>query len=300
MLDRLQYCKNDPAKGWFDGIYAKTHYEVVGPEVYEVWRCYLPKILKKKIKEVRTWLRRIDDDDIPLEYRRRRTNQEYAELALSVLARLDTMQSAGQSYMLGSQYVCPVAWASIGPPNGLAKNCFVSMNCIREHYDRYLNGEYYAQDIYLLQTGSVPTKIGKKYEMTANLVIALAILLLTDIIMNCGPDCVAVFDVYSNDYRDTPGVETTAWKKKTKKDQYEKPKPSYSIYKPRRSFYNSTVKITEKEVSDDLAAGERTQKTNQIFFFTGDPTTSYSDDPTMADIPEHGTFLRSCSGWFCD
>jgi hypothetical protein len=272
--DQREFYDDNPDKAWYDGYSAIPYQEVIGPELYEVRRFYFQKTLKKKIKAIRKWFYKIDNPNVPYDYRRRQTPEEFAELALVILSRIDVSFRSPLPFVVGSEHISPVPWAIFGKSESLfGVNQFESLFDVYDYYKNYFRGECYAQDLHFRYIGNSSRQLGVKYNMTANLVIALALLLLTDIIINCGPDCVQLFECFTNDYREEYGSKRVlnSWqdKRKDNNKSYVKETKSSPIYQmERKSYINKTVKIIEMKTSDDLAVGERTQKTLPTFFLS--------------------------------
>lgn len=298
---RLYYRAN-PGLAWDDGFQSATCREFVGPAVYYVHEVYLPKSLKRKIKFLRRWFDIVDRDAVPAEFRRRQTHHEFAEVALTVASRLDIILSRDGTMVAGSQHLCPVPWAIFGSPGPrFAQNQFHDFDCLRQHYKDAMRGRHYPQELYFRGRENASVALAKKHDMTPNLIIAIALLLLTDILVNCGPDCVELLDCFTNDYRvSSDNYPTEKWSQYRSRaiggNAPRKERTYESVYAPRPvAYYNKSVKIIECKSSDDLAAGEKTSPLRVAGFFSGRDVVvpavwrrqTADDIPTLADLSQH-------------
>src|SRR4051812_22384970 len=83
-------------------------------EMYETHRYYVPDALQGRIKFLRKYFRVMDRENIPKKYKRRKSSIEFAETALMILGRIDSLFQVGVSFVAGSCYLAEMPWATFG------------------------------------------------------------------------------------------------------------------------------------------------------------------------------------------
>jgi len=217
----ITYYQKNTREAFEGGFTTRIHYECLDSEVYEVHKYYLPVKISPRVKWVRRYFKKLDDQPIDVSHKRRKHWLEYAETALMMLGRIYHLCSKGHRITAGSQYVSPVAWAIFGEgnPGTMARHQFSSVLEIANHYRSLLQGNCYPIDIYFKKGHSqlgrqLASKFKKPPLISSNFWMAVALLLIHDIIHECGPDCNEFFELFTNDYRDNSGsFDVISWEK---------------------------------------------------------------------------------------
>lgn len=279
------YYRDNPGNAWYDGFTNYLCQEIIGPEVYQVHEVYLPKSLKPTIKKLKKHFSKFHNNGIPYDFRRRKTPCEFVEFALNLLKKLDISR---KGVALGSSFISPVPWATFGSKEMFARNQFDDIGDLAEHYKGYFRGGHYALEVHLSNI-NIAKSLGKKHNMTANLIIAIALLILTDILINCGPDCIEIFDAFTNDYRDGDRKVIEKWKNNVYPVVAHTKSALYREYP--KAYYNHTVRIECKPDEDDISKGEKVHiaKINYHVLpaFSAHQIKTADDYPTMADLNTH-------------
>lgn len=273
----------------------KQHCSVINGTDYEAHRYCIPQRLFKRIKFIKRYFQVMDKLEIPTIHRRRKNWIEYAETAVMMLGRLDTFCSTGTPIIVGSKYLSAVPWAIFGNEDGItnilgaaAKHHFKNVIGVGDFYSHFLdtnNAEY--QNFYFRLVPNLTHQVAEKYKLTPHYVMVIALALLSDLLMHCGPDTKELYDLYTNDFRDDNElvdpykwqmVRCKVWGRNGKLGEKPFNVRIGQLYEPFIPVVSTTT-IEELIVeADDLAVGE---KLVPIY-------TEYEDpgDPPMERLPE--------------
>lgn len=146
---------------------------------------------------------------IPSKCMRRTNFFGTVDLALGILQRLEMLLSFGNEIMIGSKYLSPVAWAYIGAGSSqtYSNKKFESIwDIISNYFEPFISPltdisplvVYHKKDglnfLYSLSSPNV-----KFSHLSISIIISSAILFLSDLLKNCGPDVEEFFDLFTND-----------------------------------------------------------------------------------------------------
>lgn len=241
-------------------------------EPYEIHRYSISFSIDVEFQVVKKFFQVMDREPIPLKYKRRKQPTEYGDAAMIILSRLDQLARIGAPIEIGSRYLSPSPWAVFGTESdSLAKQSFTDFSDVVDHYYKKITcGSTRSEFFHFRIAPNLPFVLADMYHKTPPLVVNVAICLLADIIANCGPDCVELYDLYTNDLRDTPGtVKIDRWEAirckvfgrhgRINSTPYDC--EIGQIFKPDVSM-DTAVKFNLVADSDDLAKGERTHPTS--------------------------------------
>lgn len=282
LSDQLAYFQKHPQSAYSQGFTAKLYHEALADDVYDVYKFYLPTQIAKKVRFLRKYFKYLDDQVDDPTYKRRKHWCEFAEEAMFVLSRVSHLTEKDYCFPAGSRYVCALPWAIFGPleTQRMARNYFETIEDVGRHYHNSLHGKCYPVDLHFRKAPELAHKIAKKFKnppmSSPNYWMAVGIALTYDIIHNCGPDCHEFFDLFTNDYRDSPDhISPSAFQELRLKilgvpgspdfSRMKMPKipggsctygPTVPVQlKPKRAI----VEVTQISDSQDLEAGETTR-----------------------------------------
>jgi len=208
MNEKLDYYQKNTKQAFREGFTMRTHYEVIEPECYQVYKYYLPVNASKKITWVKKYFESLDGLDIENTFKRRKSHVEFAETALLMLTRINWATMKDRYIVAGSEYVSPIAWCVFGRSDyaPMSKMHFSNIVEIANHYKNYTHGNCYPIDIHFRMGSDWANRIAKRFHKpmlkSPNLWMTVALLLTYDLIHNCGPDCSEFFELFTNDYRE--------------------------------------------------------------------------------------------------
>jgi hypothetical protein len=189
----------------------KLYTTLIRNEIYEVHRYWMPHNAGSRLKFLRKFFKLLDKDYIPHNHKRRKDSSEFADAALIILARLDQLFDLNVPFVAGSAYLSPEPWAMFGKGETDAHFHFKDMESIFDYYKpAIVRGDNGPEQFHMRLAKNLPTELSDKHRYTPNLVVAVAIYLLYDILINCGPDCTEFADLFSNDRR-ISNVDLNEW-----------------------------------------------------------------------------------------
>ena len=232
---------------------------------YEIHSYFVPHVLDKRIKFLKKYFRVIDRTSIPHVHKRRKSPVEFAETAVMILARLNAMCKMDIPIVVGSAYLDKMPWAIFGNAPGFgARHLFHDFDGIADHYRKLLvKGCSSAEHLHFRVVPTLSWQLADEYNISPSFVVSLSICLLHDIILNCGPDCEELYDLFSNDLR-VQSVSLHEWQdlrckilgRHGKINDQPHDYAVGQIYEPRFPLISST-RIVEISEDDDLAGGEK-------------------------------------------
>lgn len=195
----------------------KRHYH----QRYARYYYALPAICSSAVCFLKQYFKKLDSYyNLPHERRIRQTEYDYADFSVIALHHILCRIEARNPILVGSMRVSPCPWAvfgpSIGVTNKLIRNRFPSMADIFQHYNEYIwnNGfNVMAIDRPIEFKSKIdPIEIlSEKYCKSSNFILAVSILLLCDLVKNCGPDSEEFRPLFTNDKKEeNPNIEI--WK----------------------------------------------------------------------------------------
>lgn len=212
----VEHYRHNPEEAWKDGFTSKICSEWIDAEVYDIYQYYMPCKAAKKIRFVKQYFQKLTKQETLWKYRRRNCWQEFAETAIMILARIDVLIRKDSGIIAGSKMVnAAIPWATFGNYRNseiFAQNSFENIPEIFKHYNIYLKGACYPVTFHFRNMENLPQRLGQKFKKTPNFIMAAAIVLLADIIQECGPDCHEFFELYTNDTRESPAnIDLDDW-----------------------------------------------------------------------------------------
>lgn len=186
--------------------------EIIQSTRYDVYSFLVSSEILSSLRWVRKFYRILyDSKSLPYEYRRRKNSLEYMDTAATLLGRIENAYASNTVTVAGSQFLQKddKVWSVFGKCDNLpSENYFDSFNDVIDYYANSTLGKKSKIQVYFRCKSSVENYfqlIHKKYSINYNSIASLAILLLKDIIFNCGPDVEDFYDLFTNDKRDDPG-----------------------------------------------------------------------------------------------
>jgi len=218
--EEVNYYKQ-PALAFRTGYVARIGKRRHGHAYYWRYHFFLPRTTAPVLRLLKRYFYHLDTEQkIPPEHRRRQTKWECFETAIDVLHEVRKASMGGISstpLQMGSDYLCPLPWAVIGYKAREARSSqhyFTSVTDVFERYDSLMWAGGY-------NTVAVDRPLGHEkgidklrvllntYQQTANYVLATALFLLHDLVLNGGPDCSDFIQAFSNDRRGA--IDEDAW-----------------------------------------------------------------------------------------
>lgn len=221
---------------------------------YEIYEFLIPFALQNKIKFLKKWFR--NEKDVPIEFRRRKIVDEFIESGLIILSRLTEMIEKDIPLISGSRWLGKKPWAFFGDISvGKAKKIFKTKEELVSKYrsqiecgDTLMN-----QYFYFRVEPTIAFELAEKYQEHPNYIISLSICLLYDILINCGPDCQEIADLFCNDKR-IKDVDLLEWERHRQKTMGSKGK---ILSKPNvcwiGQFYIPSVELKSSTKFDELS-----------------------------------------------
>lgn len=202
-----------PKDAFMHGFYQIKKTEHLNHKKYNRYHYFLPTIISEPQKLLRDYYGELDQEQnfIPEPSRRRPHPALFFETAIQCLNKIRTRLDVGDGLIAGSQILCPIPWAIFGTNRGnrTTFNEFKSFESIFQKYDlmmRPVKGHGYNVTSVLRpfesdESNDALLKISHAIDASPNYVLGCAIMLLYDLVHNCGPDCQDFPEVYSNDKR---------------------------------------------------------------------------------------------------
>lgn len=187
--------------------YTLQYLHFLGGERYEMHRYFLPARAMPRIKFLRKWFRVIDRDPIPPRQKRRKNDVEFAETAVMTLARIDALLGNDIHFVAGSGWLSPQPWGVFGeaPEQTQAEVVFPDFPAIANFYESLIFSQGSVTEYLSFRIHPrLPAVLARKYDLTPHFVVSLAICLLYDILLNCGPDSPEFYDLFTNDTKVGP------------------------------------------------------------------------------------------------
>jgi hypothetical protein len=247
----------------FDGVIC----QMINGERYEIFKMWIPNAAEGRLSFIRKYFHVMDREKTPRYCRRRKNRVEYADTALKMLARIDCLFDLDVPIAAGSKHLSDKPWAVFGEGITRTNLTFIDFDALAKHYTGTIcSGGSRCWEFHFKSSFNVIEELAKKHKQTRSFIFALAIFLLYDLIVHCGPDCRELYDLFTNDMRDTPdNVDIESWedlrcKVMGRRGQvFDKPFAKCRVgqlNKPRVRLETST-KIELLSESDDLENGER-------------------------------------------
>jgi hypothetical protein len=205
----LEHYRLNPNKAWRDGYTTRLYSHWIDADIYDVYQYYMPCHAAKRIRFVKEYFQKIIEPSTPWQFKRRKCWQEFVETSVAILARTDNLMRRNITIIAGSESVNPsIPWALFGECSEIfARFTFKKISDILDHYETYLSGNCYPVEFHFKNMAHLPEKLGNP-----NQVVAAALVLVYDIIQECGPDCNEFFDLFTNDFRKNPSnIDMDDW-----------------------------------------------------------------------------------------
>lgn len=283
----LDYYKKNAKEAFNIGFTEQIHYEIIGSEVYEVHAFFLPTQIMSKLKNLKRYFKFLDRDHIPAIYKRRKHYSEYIETALVMLQRVYYSCRRQNTIVAGSKYINPCPWAVFGPgiESALARHQFSSILEIASHYIPELCGDCTAVNIHFRKNSDWVTRFANKFEKypakSANFWVAVALLLLYDLIQYCGPDCGPFFELFTNDIQENINTfdfkywEHLRYRVFKLEKRFNVDNLPLAAKTKRKPLQRSEVEVMLLSDNQDLAFGEKTYPTltkSEVYDYSASPS----------------------------
>ena len=217
----VDYYKH-PALAFRQGQVVKVGKKRHSHAYYWRYHFFLPRTTAPVLRLLKKYFYHLDSEQsVPVDHRIRQTKWECVETAINILAkvRMASLGSSPSSFVMGSDHICPVAWAVIGSEANnprIGQNRFTSVTDVFERYDSLMWAGGFntvAIDRPLSHEKNVDKLriLLNTYQQTANYIVAAALFLLHDLVLNGGPDCFDFYEAFSNDKRSCSSADETAW-----------------------------------------------------------------------------------------
>jgi hypothetical protein len=274
----LEYYQKHTQAAFAQGFTEKLYNEVVGSEVYEVHKFYLPTKIGKRVKFLRRYFEFLDNEVPKGHQKRRQSPCEFAETAMFALTRIKMLTEKGYTIIAGSQHVSPIPWAIFGPPNQRpARFYYKNIDDLAGQYHNYMHGKMFPIELHFRVGSGLASKLAARhadveYLSSPNYWMALGICVLFDIIHNCGPDCHEFYELFTNDYKDNPQtIDFKQWQRARCKILGIAMPPSIQVYPKQQVRFQARslnshskpermkTQIVEISNDQDLTLGETTR-----------------------------------------
>lgn len=247
-----QFYRN-PENAFKDGFHLRRKSKRVNDGLYWKYHYFLPASIMPVINFLKGYFEIIDSIcDVPVVHRFRNSKMEYAMTAVDVLYEIRNRLAVNDEIVLGSEFINPCAWAVIGHNRRgrLARKEFRSLKQIFKHYEQQVTGcRGYNCAVILHRQDETVNRLAlmaEKERKSVNLILAVALLLLHDIIKNCGPDCNELKRVFTNDRRASPPETITGWAQACSKHKTPSGQ-EWSISRDRASYDAAISRFSSKK-----------------------------------------------------
>jgi len=171
---------------------------LINNHTYEVYKYWIPKLVRSKLKWLNRWFRIADRENIERENKRRKADVEGVETAVIVFNRITQLMDIDVPVAVGSAWLGERPWAVFGDCPVDAELKIKNVRDLLRHYEKLMSATNPELIHFRCHHGLVHY-LSRKYKMLYSHVVAASICLLYDILINAGPDCDEVYDVFSND-----------------------------------------------------------------------------------------------------
>jgi hypothetical protein len=241
--------KIDKYKASFiNGVFEQKSTQTINYKYYTKNTYYVPQSIIGTLFELDSYFEQLDNNEsLKDKYKIRTQRTEYMDLASNIFKtiRCHLLRSSDELMALGSNFLCPIPWAILGRKETprLAQHYFRNFDQFITHYNRFEDEtEITKVTINQRPTQNYFLEVSIKSKLSINLIVSMSVLLLKDIIENCGPDCMEFREAYTNDSRDTFESAIPYWQKiRNIVDQVPVNLQSYF----RRKYYYNEIEIIE-------------------------------------------------------
>jgi len=232
---------------------------------YDVFRYYIPTRADSKLNSIRKWFRVMGREHVPQQYKRRKQPIEHVETAVMILGRIDQLYSLDVPLTVGSGFLSSKPWATFGNVSSDSKIEFKNFDSIIDHYkSQIVKGAPSAGYFHFRIVPSLAEHLADKYNQTDHTIVSLATLFLYDLLINTGPDCEELYDLFTNDTRIGPDhIDVKEWRDLRKTVFGKKGKTKDKRYNLSVGQVNEPITLVsrtdfeERPESDDLTEGEK-------------------------------------------
>lgn len=297
-----QYYGN-PRLAFQDGFYVQKNQKRIADTFYYKYHYFLPNAVMPAIKFLKTYFEKLDKPLPDYVYRRRTSSMEYAETAVNVLTEIYNRISVCHTILAGSEQLSALPWAVFGKNCRLTKHNFATINSIFKHYDQFICSKGYNIATVLYRKDRLCSSkklkvLSERYDKSPNYVLAVAILLLYDLVHNCGPDANEFMMLFNNDKRQTMKDTIARWHEMRKelipdsqpREVAETYRSAFAPFSPSNYYSKTSTKLTSTysdvvivdcDFSPYLADGEKT-----ILFEKKEKTGITVDHAAKQELPE--------------
>lgn len=249
----------------------------VGNEIYNIHKYFVPIAVVNRIKFLRKYFKIMDRDDTPYRHKKRKNYVEFLETALMILARVDTFISKKIPVVAGSGDLSPLPWATFGFIHADVHPQFEfdTFGSITKHYNYLIheNSPFVSKLFAHRREPFLARNMADMYNCSSHMIVSLAICLLYDILIHCGPDCEEFYDLFTNDNRIRPSeIQIPEWEKIRCKVMGSEGSVSGKKWKVNLGQYytpkfpnETTVKFEELPENNDISHGEKVKLFNPIW-----------------------------------
>lgn len=254
--------KLDSKTSFQNGVYHIKEQITIDHLFYTKYVYYLPGFVIDALYEIEYYFEKVDNFDKNLKKidRIRHHPHEFVDTASIIFAKIRKHLLIGslprEPIILGSGFLCPVAWAILGESKEttFSKHYFKRLSEFLDYYMLQIQEEesFSRLSIYQRPANNHFIEVSRKSKFSVNLIVSIAILFLKDLIENCGPDCGYFLDIFTNNKKHNFITAIPSWRQIG--GIIEK---SFSIFPICRktNFYNA-VEVEEK-ISFPLHASEK-------------------------------------------
>lgn len=214
--------RNDrPREAFLSGFYEKTKSKRIADEKYVKHYYYLPNSLNGTLRFLKKYFQILDNPLPRRQVRRRTSPMEFADVAIFTIWEIRSRISGEECIIAGTQTLGPIPWAIFGYEqhsigNKLAKNYFRTLDDVFDHYSDFIEGSRGFNCNVILHREDLGNdslmQLSNYYGKSVNYILATAILLLSDLIRNCGPDANEFQWLFSNDRSQSQKEVFEHWK----------------------------------------------------------------------------------------
>lgn len=213
--DRKRFSKNSES-GFNRDIHFKIGVASHSDIKYDLYQYFVPSSLLPVVKFLKKYFQFLDTIcESPQIFSYRNTELEYADTAILALHQIRKAICKGQSIIAGCSKISPVPWAVFGSsseiPNKLFRKHFYSVNSILEYYSPFIcKSPFVSLKIHRphhINNQDPLQEFSKTYNKGVNFILSASLLLLSDIIKHCGPECPELNCAFTNDIREETADE---------------------------------------------------------------------------------------------
>jgi len=205
-----QFYRKCPEKAFLEGYVSSYGWKRIEDTHYLKYHYYMPARMSSVVRHLQKYfesIRRTTLEADPVQRpstQIRRSKWDFADTAIKTFMQIRRRIRRNDPIIAGSQEISPCPWAIFGKltDERLAKHVFEDMESILSYYTRFLLSKgFNTVKVYhssKRDAGRIRI-ISKTFSESTNVVLAVALLLLYDIIRNCGPDSCEFLDLWTNE-----------------------------------------------------------------------------------------------------